>query len=139
MVDTLTEAFHLAARGLAVFPCDRASKRPLTSHGFKDASADCDLVRAWWSRHPDAVIGVPTGIKFVVIDLDLQHVAARRWYGEHGTRLPDTRTHLTRSGGRHLLFKPTSRVGCSAGKLGPHIDTRGLGGYVIWWPLAGSR
>jgi Bifunctional DNA primase/polymerase, N-terminal len=130
------EALKLARRGLAVFPC-RPDKTPLTSNGFKDASADPDIVHAWWTAHPQALFGVPTGIKFVVIDIDLQHVEAQQWYDANRSRLPLTRTHVTRSGGRHLLFKPNSRVGCSAGKLGAHIDTRGHGGYIIWWPAHG--
>lgn len=134
---TLTEALRLAAHGVPVFPCDQSSKRPLTRHGFKDASTGPDVVRKWWRQNPDALIGVPTGITWTVIDLDLQHADAGQWYEQHRSKLPITRTHVTRSGGRHLLFAPTARVGSSTGKLGPHIDTRGLGGYVIWWPACG--
>ncbi len=130
------EALKLAHGGNAVFPC-RADKTPLTANGFKDATADPNVVHNWWTEHPDALIGVPTGTKFVVIDLDLQHNTALDWYEVNRSRLPLTRTHMTRSGGRHLLFKPNDAVGCSAGKLGPHVDTRGLGGYVIWWPACG--
>jgi hypothetical protein len=137
VTNILTETLRLVAHGLPVFPCEQTSKRPLTPHGFKDASTDADLVREWWSRYPDALIGVPTGIRFVVVDLDLQHADAQSWYQGHRARLPLTRMHVTRSGGRHLLFKPTSRVGCSTSRLGPHIDTRGLGGYVVWWPACG--
>jgi hypothetical protein len=130
------EALKLARKGIAVFPCGN-DKRPLTPHGFKDASADGDVVHEWWTQWPDALIGTPTGAQFCVLDLDLQHVEAQAWYDEHRADLPLTRTHTTRSGGRHLLFKASSQFGCSAGKLGPHVDTRGTGGYIVWWPACG--
>jgi hypothetical protein len=129
-------ALKLAERGLPVFPCNTASKAPLIATGFKAATTDTVIITAWWSAWPNALIGVPTGIKFVVLDLDLQHEDARRWYDENRARLPRTRTHVTRSGGQHLLFAPNDKVTCTTSKLGPHIDTRGRGGYVIWWPAA---
>jgi hypothetical protein len=129
----ITRALDLAKR-LPVFPCDN-DKRPFTVHGFKDASNDPDLIRRWWTRWPTAMICVPTGIKFCVVDVDLQHPEARDWYGR--ANLPDTRTHVTRSGGRHILFRPHDEFRCSASKIWKHVDTRGLGGYVIWWPAEG--
>jgi hypothetical protein len=131
------EALKLARKGIPVFPCKQHDKRPLTLHGFKDATTDGHLVHEWWTQWPEALIGVPAGEKFVVLDLDLQHVEAQAWYDEHRHELPLTRMHITRSGGRHLLFQPSSQIGCSTGKLGPHIDTRGTGGYIIWWPAHG--
>src|SRR5262249_43597073 len=134
---TWTAALKLARRKVCVFPC-ADDKRPLTPNGFKDASADPDIVHVLFTEYRHAsLIGVPTGERFVVIDIDLQHLDAQQWYDANRARLPLTRTHVTRSGGRHLLFKPNSKVGCSAGKLGPHVDTRGLGGYIIWWPSCG--
>lgn len=136
MTGNANHALRLASKALPVFPCGD-NKKPLTPCGFKDASINGELIRTWWTGFPNALIGVPTGIKFVVVDLDLQHEDAQRWYEGHRSRLPLTRMHVTRSGGRHLLFRPNPHVSCSTGKLGPHVDTRGLGGYIIWWPAEG--
>jgi hypothetical protein len=129
----MTTALKLAARGIRVFAC-KQDKTPYTEHGFKDASCGNAIITEWWTRWPDALIGVPTGIWFDVLDLDLQHEPARQWLNEHRAELPVTRTHVTRSGGRHLLFKPNAVVKCTAGLIAPNVDTRGAGGYVIWWP-----
>ena len=38
------------SRGIPVFPCVPGGKRPLTAHGFQDASADPDVINFWWRR-----------------------------------------------------------------------------------------
>jgi hypothetical protein len=68
---TRLEAKGLARQRIPVFPCDH-DKKPLTPHGFKDATTDISQVSRWWKRHPMAFIGVPTGAVsgFVVLDID---------------------------------------------------------------------
>jgi hypothetical protein len=38
----------------------------------------------------------------------------------------------------HLLFKDCG-LGCSASKLAVGVDTRGAGGFIIWWPAEGHE
>jgi hypothetical protein len=139
-VSTVDRAQKLAAKGLPVFPCKNRpgtedDKAPLTARGFHDASTNPNHIANWWWRWPDALIAVPTGIRFDVLDADLQHVEAREWLAKQD--LPPTRIHHTRSGGRHFLFRPNARNRCTASAIAPHIDTRGAGGYIIWWPAHG--
>lgn len=46
-------------------------KHPATRHGFKDATTDADRIHAWWTRHPTHNIGLATGVRFDVIDIDV--------------------------------------------------------------------
>jgi hypothetical protein len=135
----LSAALDLATGGYPVFPCSDRSKKPTTPNGFKDASADPQEVRRLWRDHPGALIGVATGkaISLNVLDLDFgRHQEACDWWRENRQRVPRTRTHRTRSGGLHLLFQHDDRVHCTAGKIRLGVDTRGNGGYIIWWPAA---
>lgn len=83
----LDHALSYAAAGFPVFPCkatsDKAagSKAPHlpgeSSSGARDgghwlASTDAGVIRGWWRRWPDALIGFPTGLRSacVVVDLD---------------------------------------------------------------------
>jgi hypothetical protein len=67
----ISVALGYAARGWPVFPCNPLNKRPLTEHGFKDASTDPFQIRKWWGANPNAMIGVPTGAASGVWVLDI--------------------------------------------------------------------
>ena len=125
--------------GLPVFPCDE-NKRPMTAHGFRDATRDAATIQRSFARA--AMIGIPTGEAsgFFVLDLDCKNGAqGMEWLAAHEHRLPQTRRHRTRSGGIHLLFTmPAGRtIRNSASKVGPGVDVRGTGGYIIAPPSDG--
>jgi hypothetical protein len=88
---------------------------------------------------PGELIGVATGevSGFDVVDVDVEHLAARLWWHLNAGRLPQTRTHMTRDRGLHLLFGHRSGMCCSASRIAIGVDVRGDGGYCIWWPGAG--
>jgi hypothetical protein len=135
MNDKLTRAIALGRQGIPVFFCG-LSKRPTLPGGFHNAVTDDAAIQILHDKAPGALIGVPTGRRFVVIDPDLQHRDARQWLKANKERLPVTRMHRTASGGWHILFRPRPdfRHGVT---VYPKVDTRGLGGYIIWWPARG--
>lgn len=70
---TLKQAAHnYASFGYKVFPLQPGRKQPLTFNGFKDASLDAEVIEKWWTDHPSANIGIPTGEvnNLTVIDYD---------------------------------------------------------------------
>jgi hypothetical protein len=123
--------------GLPCFPC-RADKKPITAHGFEDASDDPDAIRKMFPPRPGCLIGVPTGAAsgIDILDVDPRH-GGHVWYAAHKEKLPPTRIHRTRSGGLHRLFRHMDGLRNSTAKIAPGIDTRAEGGYFIWWPATG--
>ena len=153
-VNMAEKAAEYARRGWAVFPlhtpdssgtcsckkgakCEDSGKHPRTKNGLNDASADPAQVARWWSRWPEANIGIVCGAVsgLVVIDVDgpdgeesLEALAA-----ELGP-LPETVEALTGEG-RHLYFNhPGVEIRPSTGEIGPALDVRGDGGYVVGPP-----
>ncbi|WP_282856883.1 bifunctional DNA primase/polymerase [Pseudoclavibacter helvolus] len=131
-------ADDLARRGVPVFPCMPGGKRPLTAHGFHNATTDPDQVRAWWGRNSEANIGVPTGAPsaIVVVDVDVHGSVDgfSAFSRAHQAGLVEGWQLLvsTPSGGMHAYY-PTagsqnqrSWQAASAG-----IDFRGEGGYIV--------
>src|SRR4051812_5364940 len=112
----LAAALYYATRwAWPVFPLRPGDKRPLTEHGFKDASRDPDRIRAWWKATPQANIGVPTGLAFDVLDVDWRRSdgspsdVGETWekLREPPTALPDIHGQaITARSGLHVLFEP---------------------------------
>lgn len=142
MVSCHRAALAFASRGVPVFPCRTSGKEPLTAHGFKDASTDPAVIERWYRCWPSANVAVPTGLRsgLFVVDVDRHKADGTQALAELEERfgtLPETLTVRTWSGGEHRYFRmPPQALRNSAGKLGPGLDTRGEGGYVLCPPSA---
>lgn len=124
-------ALWYAKQGWKVFPLLPNQKVPATRNGFKDATSDLARIKAWWDKSPESNIGLPTGERFDVIDVDgptgIQSLA------ELGDDvLPDIHGKVLTPNGVHL-FVEASGDGNRAG-VRPGIDYRGVGGYVVCPP-----
>ncbi len=137
----LETALTYAAYGLHVFPCEPQSKRPLSSlvpNGHLNATTDAETVRQWFTTRPDANLAVATGpSRLAVLDIDgPEGEATIEFLLDHlGLVLPKTRASITgrSDGGRHLWFTvpPDQTVRSRAAVLGPGVDIRADGGYVV--------
>ncbi|MFJ4850716.1 bifunctional DNA primase/polymerase [Streptomyces sp. NPDC088733] len=156
----LTAALSAAERGWHVFPLRPGTKRPAL-HGEatcprtgpcaeghrkweQRATTDPDRIRATWSQGPFNV-GIATGPSgLLVVDLDMPKdnssadaPSGATTFGalceRAGQAVPDTYRTRTASGGQHLYFTapPGIRLTNTAGTVGPLVDTRAWGGYVV--------
>jgi hypothetical protein len=143
-------AAGLASRGFHVFPCLPGEKRPAVDRWEQRASADpVHVAEAWRTRYIGHNIGIACGpSRLAVLDLDCRGELPSEWRlpgvvdGRDvfaqlcewaGQPFPSTHWVATPSGGWHLYFRVP--VGCqirnSASLLGPQIDVRAAGGYVV--------
>ena len=136
--------------------CDRSDPWCRRGHqGWEQRATTSDLriLRAW-SSTPYG-IGIACGpSRLLVVDTDQpksgDQAAAGIASGEdtlariearHRAQLPPTYTVATPSGGTHRYFALPEGVqfGNTAGKLGPLVDTRCAGGYVVAGPTVIGR
>lgn len=127
----------LAREGQTVFPVrakGERAKRPFTKNGLHDASTDPEQIKAWWTRHKRAAIGIPTGVQYDVLDVDSKGEVDGRQHLPYLNRIGlldgCKKVVKTPSGGWHLYFTPdpnlTNRTNVSIG-----MDLRAAGGYVL--------
>jgi hypothetical protein len=118
--------------GYPLFPCG-SDKRPLVKWRAA-ATTDHKQIEQWWRRWPSAMIGIPTGSVsgLTVLDVDRKgSVDGFATLQEHGWTIPEDAIEVqTPSGGSHFYFRYTDERN-SASALGPGLDIRGEGGYVI--------
>lgn len=123
-------------RGWPVLPLK--GKLPLAgTHGVLDATLDVAAIQRW---PPNVNIGIATGNGRVVLDIDQHGVDGSESLFElerRHERLPRTVSVTTPRGGQHFYFVTDAPIRCSVGKLGPGLDVRGEGGFVVAPPAIG--
>ncbi|MFJ1995717.1 bifunctional DNA primase/polymerase [Streptomyces asiaticus] len=163
--NALENALAAADRGYAVFPLSRNKVPAIASpherghscrggcgqpgHGVHDATTLSADVRRLFDHAPRAAgYGVACGGDRRLIGLDLdRHGTAdgcaelTRLAAEHGFTIPHTLTVCTPSDGYHLWFTAPegATVPNSAGRVGPGIDVRGTGGYLVGPGSVGTK
>jgi hypothetical protein len=123
----LETALKCVQRGWYIFPLQAKGKRPnlaLCPHWSTDSTNDAEKVREWWTKSPDANIGVDLGkSNLTVLDFDAGDPPP-----ELG--LPDTLTVRT-SRGSHVYFQGKSTQS-NMNFGGQHVgELKSDGGYVV--------
>ena len=144
----LYAALSYAARGWYVFPCDPRGKEPVATGGHHSdgtpkrlrfsqaATNDPEAVCALWTRWGmDCNIGLacgPSGL--IVVDIDPRNSGDETWHEvrrRHSVN-DDTVTSLTGGGGTHYLYCVNGADPAQLrGELGPGVDIKKAGGYII--------
>jgi putative DNA primase/helicase len=155
----LEVALEYVGRGWPVFPihsvdsdgvcsCSKgiecgkqAGKHPKTANGLHGATTDVEQIKRWFGTKSPPNIGLVTGARsgLYVIDVDPKDGGPENLAQLEASHevLPSTVTSRTGSSGRHYFFKHQHDLPNSQGKvgfLGPGLDTRGEGGYVVAAP-----
>lgn len=131
-----TAARSYLTRGWSVIPIVPREKRPLVKwEDYQRRQASDGELDRWFTRWPDANVGIVTGAVsgLVVLDVDPGHggtASLAALETEHGT-LPATVSARTGGGGRHYYFRHPGRTTGNRTGLAPGLDLRGDGGMVV--------
>jgi putative DNA primase/helicase len=113
----------------------RAGKHPRNRHGVREATTKVSWIEYWWRAWPDANPAIACEDLFV-LDVDPRHGGDETLAALESANgpLPKTWKSLTGGGGEHYFFKSIDGLSNSAGDLGPGLDIRARGGYIIGPP-----
>lgn len=136
----MVAALDLARQGLAVFPIrdwgDGKGWKPVKGWQAR-ASDEFARIVEWWTDWPEARVGLPTGKRndLLALDLDTKNgkdgVAAMSAAGFPDIAALSPVRVRTPSGGWHLLFRDDPDLRNSVSKIGPGIDVRAEGGFIV--------
>jgi len=124
-------AIDYIQRGWTITPLRPLDKRPvLTDWPVISRRIGESGAEAIWSTHPDANIGLVTGLAFDVLDIDGTEGKANfdRFHGRTPYKHAGPMAQ-TGGGGYHLYFGPTGEG--NRGQMLPKVDYRGVGGQVV--------
>ena len=117
-----------------------AKKPRKGSRGYKDATTDPNKIKKLFASCQKANLGIATGkiSGFFVLDVDPRNGgddSLQILEAEYGP-LPHTVRQNTGSGGEHIFFKYPKGITFKnqAGKLGPGLDVKTDGGYIVVEP-----
>jgi hypothetical protein len=135
--DPLIVALDYLEKGWSVIPIEPRGKKPLVDwKPFQTRRPPKDELREWFRR--DANVGIVTGSVsgLIVLDIDPRHGGDATLQGlvnKYGD-LPVTVGSKTGGGGRHIFLAHPGKgikIASKAAVLGPGIDIRADGGYVV--------
>jgi len=115
--------------------CTSIGKHPRVKNGSKDATTDLSIIQQWWTKWPDANIGIATGTAShqIVLDIDPRHGGNQSL--EHiETIYQKIVANQVKSGGNgwHFYFDIDSNaIFKNRVNLLPGCDIRGEGGYIV--------
>jgi hypothetical protein len=117
--------------------CGRPGKHPRLAEGVNEASTDRVKIESWWTRWPNANIGIATGRPsgLTVVDADASEgkpgvINLTSLSAKFGG-MPGTLIANTGGGGLHLYFTFTDKLPTGSNVIDKAIDVRNDGGYVI--------
>lgn len=105
-------------------------KHPRTKNGLHDATTNEEQIRRWWTKWPDANIGIQCGVNSGLIVLDVDGDEGKLSLSNY-PELPATYTVRTGNGVQYYFKHPGGIIKTVPGVL-PGLDSRGdKNGYVI--------
>ncbi len=140
----LQQALALAEMGFYVFPCHENTKVPVIKDYSNRATRDSKTITTWWT---DPVLGYERDFNIgiacsrygrgdeslIVVDIDPKNGGrdTELLLELEGKEFGDTLSQKTPSGGQHFIYATRQRLRQGTHTLGPGIDSRSTGGYIL--------